>query len=628
MYSPGIRSTIGGSVHPFQNEDPLGKALADSVEQGAAEAVQGVMDWWQRSSADQAGYGDDLLRLIAGGVRNTTKAWKDATAEQEGITDDILRGVGWTAGKGMQVLDAASYYGGKAGGNIAKMVGVDARIGGAAGNIIGDVVAGGVVKRAVTIGKTAQTLKHLQKTNPLAAMQADHIIKAGKGQGYAFAYAGEGFEQAQSGLLDAVTASGKTHKKVAKVRKASKLDDLARRWQQADNLTPSEFAELKKDLGKLNLRDKNSVISSPRGGDIKEATTVDFMARRVGEVPTAAHHRAGLDVTGTPLERLGPRGNKIRDQVNLDAITGETKYNYMAVADTFTSGTRRQRLENVLDLTFEHVDETKFSKPVLRRDLKRSYNDAYGVSDLDFGEVKKGVIPPPAKGSHPIVRGPSGEDILRIQNNIDPNSPITTRIWNDRFKHIADYYGIDRKHLKGRKGFKVDPRADRIAGDHGYIHEAVRLAQDDPNTALGRLQQLGAFDRKMDAVRPWDNISNDEAVRLLTQSVREQNQIALYVAADKVRRIKEHRVLGKLWKDLTVEQIPEFMEKYSMDIAGLGWYDMAKGVSKKKLRKMLSMRPDVRSEDYKRLKAAFMLEDLPTAYSFKQMAQNRLKISK
>ena len=132
----------------------------------------------------------------------------------------------------------------------------------------------------------------------------------------------------------------------------------------------------------------------------------------------------------------------------------------------------------------------------------------------------------------------------------------------------------------------------------------------------------------MDAVRPWDNISNDEAVRLLTQSVREQNQIALYVAADKVRRIKEHRVLGKLWKDLTVEQIPEFMEKYSMDIAGLGWYDMAKGVSKKKLRKMLSMRPDVRSEDYKRLKAAFMLDDLPTAYSFIQMAQNRLKISK
>ena len=614
-----MEEMIGGTV---QEKDLIGTALADWLQTTGQKALTGsvkaVGDWWARSSADQEGIHDDLLRLVAGGVRNTTNAWKAGTADQEGIHDDFLRGVGWTVGKGMQVLDAGSYYGGKLGGNIARMVGVDPRLGGFAGNILGDVAAGGVIKRAVTIGKTAQTLKHLQKTNPLAAMQADHILKAGKGQGYAFAYAGEGFEQARPGLMDAVTASGKTHKKVAKVRKASKLDDLARRWQQADNLTPSEFAELKKDLGKLNLRDKNSVISSPRGGDIKEATTVDFMARRVGEVPTAAHHRAGLDVTGTPLERLGPRGNRIRDQVNLGAVTGETRYNYMAVADTFTSGTRRQRLENVLNLTFEHVDETRFSKPVLRRDLKRSYNDAYGVSDLDFGEVKKGVIPPPAKGSYPIVRGPDGEDILRIQNNIDPNSPITTRIWNERFNHISDYYGIDRKHLKGRKGL-INPRSDRIAGDHGYIHEAIRLAQDDPNTALGKLQQLGAFDRKMNTTRQWDNISDSEAVRLLTQSVREQNQIALYVAADKVKRIKAHPVLGKLWKNLSGEQIPEFMEQYSMDIAGLGWYDMAKGVNKKKLRQMLSQTTNTKSEDYKRLKAAFMLEDLPTAYSFKQM---------
>ena len=88
------RATIGGRANPFQNDDPLGKAFADSIEKGAGDAVKGVMDWWERSSADQEGIGDDLLRLVAGGVKNTTKAWQDATAEQEGITDDILRGVG------------------------------------------------------------------------------------------------------------------------------------------------------------------------------------------------------------------------------------------------------------------------------------------------------------------------------------------------------------------------------------------------------------------------------------------------------------------------------------------------------------------------------------------------------
>ena len=152
------RATIGGRANPFQNDDPLGKAFADSIEKGAGDAVKGVMDWWERSSADQEGIGDDLLRLVAGGVKNTTKAWQDATAEQEGITDDILRGVGWTAGKGMQVLDAGSYYGGQIGGKLASAVGVDARIGGAAGNIIGDVLAGGAVAKGTKIASRSAKL--------------------------------------------------------------------------------------------------------------------------------------------------------------------------------------------------------------------------------------------------------------------------------------------------------------------------------------------------------------------------------------------------------------------------------------------------------------------------------------
>ena len=157
------RATIGGRANPFQNDDPLGKAFADWAETTGQQALTGsvkaVGDWWERSSADQEGVSDDLLRLVAGGVKNTTKAWKAASAEQEGITDDILRGVGWTAGKGMQVLDAGSYYGGQIGGKLASAVGVDARIGGAAGNIIGDVALGFGVAKAGKAAKLGEMVK-------------------------------------------------------------------------------------------------------------------------------------------------------------------------------------------------------------------------------------------------------------------------------------------------------------------------------------------------------------------------------------------------------------------------------------------------------------------------------------
>ena len=203
MYSPGIRSTIGGSVSPFQNEDPLGKALADSFEQGAANAVQGVANWYQRASADQAGISDDLLRLMAGGVRNTTNAWKAATAEQEGIHDDILRGVGWTAGKGLQVLDAGSYYGGKLGGNIARMVGVDARIGGALGNVGGDLLAGGLIAKGAKIGKATKALRTLD------AVESGGILKPGPGATRGFKTGG-----VVQDTITTIKAGGKTQSKL------------------------------------------------------------------------------------------------------------------------------------------------------------------------------------------------------------------------------------------------------------------------------------------------------------------------------------------------------------------------------------------------------------------------------
>ena len=218
------RATIGGRANPFQNDDPLGKAFADwavtTGEQALTGSVKAVGDWWERSSADQEGVGDDLLRLVAGGVKNTTKAWKDASAEQEGITDDILRGVGWTAGKGMQVLDAGSYYGGKLGGNIGRMVGIDPRITGALGNVGGDLLAGGIFLKAGKVVKTAKQIKRLNQAG--YSTDVHRAVSIAQKKPYAFAYGPEGAVKTQATMTDALTLGNKTHEAI------NQLDNLAR----------------------------------------------------------------------------------------------------------------------------------------------------------------------------------------------------------------------------------------------------------------------------------------------------------------------------------------------------------------------------------------------------------------
>ena len=136
----------------------IGTEFADRVEQGVASGVQGAVNWWQDASADQEGVFDDILRATAGGIKNVGNWWAESSADQEGIGDDILRGIGSVAGTGMRVLDAGSYYGGKLGGGFATMVGVDSRLGGFAGNIAGDLLAGGLVAKGLKTTKAAKAL--------------------------------------------------------------------------------------------------------------------------------------------------------------------------------------------------------------------------------------------------------------------------------------------------------------------------------------------------------------------------------------------------------------------------------------------------------------------------------------
>ena len=108
----------------------IGTEWADKVEDFGRNIVSGL----QRASQDQEGWHDDILRG-AGSVLQGAGAVMNAPGIKQA----------------MQVLDAGSYYGGKLGGHLAKSIGVDPRIGGLAGNLVGDAVTGGFVRKAPKI---------------------------------------------------------------------------------------------------------------------------------------------------------------------------------------------------------------------------------------------------------------------------------------------------------------------------------------------------------------------------------------------------------------------------------------------------------------------------------------------
>jgi len=126
-----ITAFDSGMSNDDKRKQLRGTRFADWVEDRGRAAV----GYLQRASQDQEGWHDDALRLGGKVLQKVGQA-----TELPGIK------------QGMQVLDAASYYGGKAGGAIAGAVGVDPRIGGAIGNVAGDVLLGGAAAKVGKIG--------------------------------------------------------------------------------------------------------------------------------------------------------------------------------------------------------------------------------------------------------------------------------------------------------------------------------------------------------------------------------------------------------------------------------------------------------------------------------------------
>ena len=126
----------------------LGTEQVDKFQAWATKNAKKAGEWYKDASADQAGIGDDMLRLLGGGAKNV------ATVAGAVYEAPVLK-------QGFQALDALSYYGGKVGGAAARAAGVDPRIGGAIGNVAGEVLTGFGAKAGLKYGaKAAKATKN------------------------------------------------------------------------------------------------------------------------------------------------------------------------------------------------------------------------------------------------------------------------------------------------------------------------------------------------------------------------------------------------------------------------------------------------------------------------------------
>ena len=227
-----IKSFITG------DDTPIGEEWVDDRIEEGKQLVTGAVEQVKAWSADDPDtWTDDALRWVGGAIKSTGNWWQEATADQEGIGDDALRLLGGGVKNTMKVLDAGSYYGGIVGGNIAQMIGFDSRIGGAIGNVVGDVALGGAFAKAGQVAKTTQRIKNLKRMG-ITDLQLDHIMRADKGLGYGFAFSEVDdvaeLAKGQTGVLNILTSTGKYHDRIKTLESKVRLSEP---WSHSSGIT-------------------------------------------------------------------------------------------------------------------------------------------------------------------------------------------------------------------------------------------------------------------------------------------------------------------------------------------------------------------------------------------------------
>jgi len=404
------------------NETPVGQEWVDDrMEEGqqlATSAVEQVKAW---SMDDPDTWTDDALRWAGGAIKATGNWWQEATADKEGIGDDILRGVGGAVGLGVRALDAGSYYGGEIGGRIASFIGFDSRIGGAVGNVTGDVLAGGILAKA---GKTAKIVRQLDEIGPIAS---GRLVVGG------------GFGAAPIGPR---SLAGKI--KAAAFMSKDKTDELTNLIKGVD-----QYGDYLEPIGRLatgkgtrtggeNTFNKSNIASLFQTAEDQKAFGKAVLTQTKGGVkqseryftPWAHHHIVDHDIAGQAFNRL--------DAPEIDNILKKRGIRL---------GNDERNLIASAHYKPEHI-EFKAALKKKRPDLSdRVIDDLLKNVEIDeFGDV----VPPNIGGRYTYGAGPE---------------QYAGQLYVERWRK----YGINRKDLK------IDPQKHVIGSDHtGIIHEAYK----------------------------------------------------------------------------------------------------------------------------------------------------------
>ena len=549
---------------------PIGKEFADSVEQGVQDLATGAVNWYHEASAEQEGYLDDALRLTAGGIKNIGNWWAESTRDQEGIGDDILRGVGSVVGTGLRVLDAGSYYGGKLGGSFATMLGVDARIGGAIGNVAGDFLAGGIVAKA---GKTAKITKQLRKLRGAGATdwQLDAITK---GQ-YAMAF---GDDIPTPGVLDDVKTAFTARKGAGKT--LSKLEILTKQdenYAAVQNLLEAKFRKGKPYPGETrsmmsDLLDAAEVKKTYKAtnapiAELGEKTRAGTPLKK-GFQLTDWHHVFGLADSGTPIMRHPstlkalqegkeiPILSRAKEQYNL--IVGNRSENIASVI-----GLRERAFRDTLVSDIDTLLGGRMDKRTINSLLGRS-----GLSDKPLTSAKDW-----AEMLFDLPTDTKSFPEIQYFNNLKGKSyrPKTVKEFTNKWAKALDDHGITDISVDRIIKMKKDPGLSIRGNDHDHIHNILRQMQANP--ILGKKNALYRLEQAMKD-GSWYKMNTKQAAKLYAEAQANQVRVASNVMINRYKLLENmwaeaYPALGR-FEDLMPGEKQVFFKKWISEIATAG----------------------------------------------------------
>ncbi len=466
-YSSGVLS-----ARQMSGAKPLGYEMAQWVEDNASSlGKQGLEFYEEHSAEDPDTWSDDVLRLAAGGFRNI--GW---LAERPGIK------------QALQVLDAGSHYGGKLGGRIAEAVGIDARIGGAIGNIAGDVLAGGAVAK---VGKVAKGAKIGQRVTNLSGKVVSKIDETAIGVNRAI-------DRALQPQYAYATDAGQY------------LDDAA-------DLAPTKFAartlpeittvngvpRYKTPVGKLttgNVKRTGNRASGVLGTEdiasigISEAETSLFNKLRDLQKEIGAHHHVfDHKLAGDALNRIDAE-QIVKELRKLGVRPGNSRHN--------------------LIMAF-HEKTGKFTK---------EFHD-----QIQLQRKAKGLSPLTQRQLDDLTKSPLAKEGIFRGNPDIPESARAGELMTKPVQSYDNYYSRFKEFGIDRKKIKVNPKNFILGQDHmEIIHEAYKQVPEWQE--VQRLVKSGQ----------WRTLPPTEAAKQLAEINRIQTNIAIKVSQYRLDLVKKH----------------------------------------------------------------------------------------